>query len=102
SKSSQSAALKLRRDVKVLKNAIPNGGEPAGLTVAGNGKRHQAGSKDDVLDPLKDLQVRVPDREVRHRGASRRREDCGDELCVRSDCAPQSPIAVHAQTDSPQ
>src|SRR3984957_20683408 len=81
---SQPAALELPRDVKVLENAVPNGGEPAGLTVAGNGERDQTVSQDNVLDPLKDLGLCVQDREVRHGRASGGREDCSDELRVRS------------------
>src|SRR6185437_6076969 len=66
---SQSLALQMRRDVKMLKDAVRNRGEPARLTVAGNRKRHDTVSQDGSLDPFVNLRVRVKDREIRHRRA---------------------------------
>ena len=87
----------MRRDVVVLKEAAANGGEPARLTIVGNRDDHATVSKDNVLDPVEDLQLRVENRQVRHRRASGRSKDCGDDFRVRFGRAPQSPIAVHAQ-----
>src|SRR6202453_4189832 len=83
----QSLALQTRRNIKVIENAAPNGSKPAHLTIARNRKRYGTLPKDNVLDPLQNLQLRIKQREVWHRCAPRRREDCGDELCVRCGCA---------------
>src|SRR5262245_9573373 len=84
----------MRRNIKVLKDAIPNGREAARLTLRRNCKCDKAVSEDDIFYPFEDLRLRIEEGEIGHGRASGRPEDCGNGLCVRLVRAPQCPIAV--------